>query len=57
MRIIEANLQNIKGNLKEGETVTFYKDCGLSRDGKVFQIYENDLMPQKNTIYILLYII
>ncbi len=51
-RCVVKVLKNIKGNLKEGETVTFYKDCGFSRDGKVFQIYENDLMPQKNNIYI-----
>ncbi len=51
-RCVVKVLKNIKGNLKAGETVTFYKDCGLSRNGRVFHIYENDLMPQKDNIYI-----
>lgn len=44
-------LKNMKGNLKE-EIITFYKDCGLSSDGKVLQIYKNDLMPEAHKVYI-----
>lgn len=45
-------LKNLKGNLKEGETIIFYKEGGLSNQGKILEIYKNDLMPQPNKIYI-----
>lgn len=45
-------VKNIKGNLKEGESFSFYKVGGTSMDGKTIELCENDLIPEKGKYYI-----
>lgn len=45
-------VKNIKGNLTENITFSFFKDGGISEDRKSIQLYENDLIPEVGKYYI-----
>lgn len=45
-------IKNIKGELQEGVSLSFYKGGGISEDRKYIELYDNDLMPQVGKYYI-----
>ncbi len=45
-------VKNIKGNLTENITFSFFKDGGISEDRKCIQLHENDLIPEVGKYYI-----
>lgn len=45
-------IKNIKGNLQEGSTFSFYKDGGISKDRKYIVMHRNDLIPENGKYYI-----
>lgn len=45
-------VENIKGNLKKNEPIELYKDGGVTEDGKMIMLYENDFLPEKDNYYI-----
>lgn len=46
-------IKNIKGNLTEGETFSFYQMAGVTKDRKYIEMEENDLIPEIGKYYIL----
>ncbi|UOO38518.1 hypothetical protein IZU99_04505 [Oscillospiraceae bacterium CM] len=47
-------LKNIKGNLQTNVSIPVQKNGGISEDGSMYIIPENDVLPQVNNTYIFL---
>lgn len=45
-------IKNIKGNLTEGTTFSFYKGGGVVDSREYIELYENDLMPEVGKYYV-----
>ena len=45
-------VSNIKGVLKEGETIKMYKMGGITPNGKALSLFENDSLPENDKYYI-----
>ena len=45
-------VKNIKGELEENSSFSFYKVGGITEDGQAIELYENDLIPEKGKYYI-----
>lgn len=45
-------IKNIKGELTEGVSFSFYKGGGISENRKYIELYENDLIPEVDKYYI-----
>ena len=45
-------IRNIKGNLQEGVSFSFYKGGGISEDRKYIVMHEHDLIPESGKYYI-----
>lgn len=45
-------IKNIKGNLQEGVSFSFYKGGGITEDRKYIELYDNDLIPEVGKYYI-----
>lgn len=45
-------IKNIKGELKEGSSFSFYKGGGISENRQYIELYNDDLMPEVGKYYI-----
>lgn len=45
-------IKNIKGNLQEGASFSFYKGGGITVDRQYIELYNNDLIPKVGKYYI-----